>query len=43
VLVVLTRGIRDDKVSSKLIADLSAMIYAHSTARSAQSAARSRE
>jgi beta-lactamase class A len=43
VLVVLTRGIRDDKVSSKLIADLSAMIYAHSTARSGQSATRARQ
>jgi beta-lactamase class A len=42
VLVVLTRGIRDDKISSRLIADLSAMIYAHSTARSIQSSARSR-
>jgi beta-lactamase class A len=42
VLVVLTRGIRDDKVASRLIADLSAIIYAHSTARSVQSAARSR-
>jgi beta-lactamase class A len=42
VLVVLTRGIRDDRVASKLIADLSAMIYAHSTRRSAQNAAPSR-
>src|SRR6476469_3769449 len=32
ILVVLTRGIRDDKKSSKLIADISAMVYAHNTA-----------
>jgi beta-lactamase class A len=32
VLVVLTRGIKDEKQSSKLIADISAMIYAHNTA-----------
>jgi beta-lactamase class A len=42
VLVVLTRGIRDDRIASKLIADLSAMIYAHSTARSVGKAAQSR-
>ena len=32
VLVVLTRGIKDEAKSSKLIADISAMIYAHNTA-----------
>ncbi len=32
VLVVLTRGIRDEAKSSKLIADISAMVYAHNTA-----------
>ena len=32
VLVVLTRGIKDEKQSSKLIADISAMVYAHNTA-----------
>jgi beta-lactamase class A len=32
VLVVLTRGIRDSKRSDSLIADLSAMIYAHNAA-----------
>lgn len=31
VLVVLTRGIKDEKKSSKLIADISAMVYAHNT------------
>ena len=32
VLVVLTRGIKDGTKSSKLIADISAMVYAHNTA-----------
>ncbi|MFL5480646.1 MAG: serine hydrolase [Gemmatimonadaceae bacterium] len=32
VLVVLTRGIKDGARSSKLIADISAMVYAHNTA-----------
>jgi beta-lactamase class A len=31
VLVVLTRGIKDGARSSKLIADISAMVYAHNT------------
>jgi beta-lactamase class A len=31
ILVVLTRGISDGKKSSKLIADLSALVYAHNT------------
>ena len=34
VLVVLTRGIADGNKSSKLIADLSALIYEHSTLKS---------
>ncbi len=38
VLVVLTRGIPNGSVADKLIADLSAIIYAHSTARSAMRA-----
>jgi beta-lactamase class A len=32
ILVVLTRGIKDGARSSKLIADISAMVYAHNTA-----------
>lgn len=32
VLVVLTRGIKDGSKSAKLIADISAMVYAHNTA-----------
>jgi beta-lactamase class A len=36
VLVVLTRGIPDDKVARPLIADISRMVYAHVTARSAR-------
>jgi hypothetical protein len=32
VLVVLTRGIKDQVKSSKLIADISAMVYAHNSA-----------
>jgi len=43
VLVVLTRGIRDAAVSSRLIADLSRLVYAHSTARAITSAARARQ
>jgi hypothetical protein len=31
VLVVLTRGIQDGSKSSKLIADISRMIYGHTT------------
>ncbi|HEX9605704.1 MAG TPA: hypothetical protein VF962_00590 [Gemmatimonadaceae bacterium] len=31
VLVVLTRGISDSNKSSKLIADISALVYAHSS------------
>ena len=34
VLVVLTRGIRDGNHSSKLIADLSALVYGHTTLKS---------
>jgi hypothetical protein len=33
VLVVLTRGIRDGKASSALIADISRIVYAHVTRR----------
>jgi beta-lactamase class A len=36
VLVVLTRGISDGTKSSKLIADISAIVYAHSTAAAAR-------
>jgi beta-lactamase class A len=36
VLVVLTRGIADGKKSSKLIADLSEIVYRHSTLKSAR-------
>jgi beta-lactamase class A len=32
VLVVLTRGIRDEKKAAKLIADISSLVYAHNTA-----------
>lgn len=35
VLVVLTRGVPDGAKASKLIADLSALVYAHSTSRAA--------
>lgn len=34
VLVVLTRGIRDSKVADKLVADISAIVYAHIHGRS---------
>lgn len=33
VLVVLTRGIPDGRTADKLVADISALVYAHSTAR----------
>jgi beta-lactamase class A len=36
VLVVLTRGIPDDKVARSLIADISRLVYAHASARSAR-------
>jgi len=39
VLVVLTRGIADGAVADKLIADISRIVYAHNTARSASSSA----
>ena len=39
VLVVLTRGIADGTKSSKLIADISAIVYAHSSAAAAAAAA----
>lgn len=42
VLVVLTRGIPSGTVADKLIADLSTMIYAHSTASAVLNASRSR-
>lgn len=38
VLVVLTRGIADGAAADKLIADISAIIYAHNTARAALNA-----
>ena len=38
VLVVLTRGIADAAAADKLIADLSAIVYAHNTARAALNA-----
>jgi beta-lactamase class A len=42
VLVVLTRGIADGSTSSKLIADISAIVYAHSSAAAAAAAASTR-
>lgn len=42
VLVVLTRGIADGTKSSKLIADISAIVYAHSSAAAAAAAASTR-
>jgi beta-lactamase class A len=43
VLVVLTRGIADQAKANKLIADISAMIYAHNAARSSLPGGRSGE
>jgi len=42
VLVVLTRGIQDAKVADKLVAEISAVVYAHSTARAALNTSLSR-